>query len=174
MDGLILLTAGAGSHSGIANPFAFISQVRVFWDGAILLGGPIPDGRGIAAARMVGADFAYMGTSFAATRGSIAPAAYKNLLVGETMADVLTTDRMSGLSATFLCGSIARAGLDPDALPARLGVFKPDLPEELKAWRDIWSGGHGTGSITDVPPVAELVDRLAAEYDVAVKASRSF
>ena len=67
----------------------------------------------------------------------------------------------------FLRGSIVRAGLDPDALPERLELFKPNLPEGIKAWRDIWSGGHGVGSIIDVPPVAEIVDRLAAEFEAA-------
>ncbi|MDP9085791.1 MAG: nitronate monooxygenase [Pseudomonadota bacterium] len=169
VDGLILLTAGAGGHTGAANPFAFVSEVRRFWDGTILLGGGISDGRGVAAARMLGADLVYMGTRFAATQESLAPDAYKELLICGTMADVLTTDRISGLSATFLRGSIARVGLEPDALPERLGVFKPNLPEGLKAWRDIWIGGHGVGSITDAPPVATLVDRLVAEYGAAVK-----
>jgi nitronate monooxygenase len=173
VDGLILLTAGAGGHTGIANPLAFVSQVRAFWGGPILLAGAISDGRGILAAQALGADLAYMGTRFAASQESLAPEAYKQLLVSETMADVIVTDRVSGLPATFLRGSIAQAGLDPDALPERLGVFKPNLPEGLKAWRDIWSGGHGVGSITDAPPVAGIVDRLAAEYDAARTATRA-
>jgi len=168
VDALILVTAGAGGHTGYANPFAFVSQVRDFWDGPIVLGGGISDGQGVAAARALGADLVYMGTRFAATQESLASDQYKALLVSETMADVFTTDRISGLSANFLRGSIAGAGLDPEALPERLGVFKPNLPEQLKAWRDIWSGGHGVGTIVDVPPVAELVERLAAAYDAAL------
>lgn len=167
VDGLILLTAGAGGHTGTANPFAFVAQVRAFWDGPMLLAGAIADGNGIAAARALGADLVYMGTRFAASEESLAPAPYKALLVSETMADVILTDRISGLPATILRGSIVRAGLDPDALPERLELFKPNLPEGIKAWRDIWSGGHGVGSIIDVPPVAEIVDRLAAEFEAA-------
>jgi nitronate monooxygenase len=172
VDGLILLTAGAGGHTGTANPFAFVSQVREFWDGPILIGGAISDGPGVLAARALGADLVYMGTRFAASAESLAPGAYKQLLIDETMADVIVTDRVSGLSATFLRGSIVRSGLDPDALPERLGVFKPNLPDGLKAWRDIWSGGHGVGSIVDAPPVADIVDRLAAGYDAALAAVR--
>ena len=169
VDGLILLTAGAGGHTGTANPFAFVSQVRAFWNGGVILGGAISDGRGIAAAQALGADLVYMGTRFAATQESRAPQGYKDLLVSETMADVITTDRVSGLSATFLRGSIARAGLDPDALPERLGVFRPNLPEGLKAWRDIWSGGHGVGGIADLPGTGALVARLAAEHRAALR-----
>jgi nitronate monooxygenase len=164
VDGLILLTAGAGGHTGIANPFAFVPQVRRGFDGAILLAGAVTDGQGVFAAEALGADFAYMGTRFAATRESLAPPAYRELLVSQGMADVITTDRISGMSATFLRGSIARAGLDPDALPPTRGFLQPGIPEEVKAWRDVWSAGHGVGLIDDVPPVAELVDRLEAQY----------
>lgn len=167
VDGLILLTAGAGGHTGHANPFAFVSQVRRRWRGAILLAGGISDGAGILAARALGADFAYMGTRFAATQESLASAEYKALLVSQSMADVITTDRISGMSATFLRGSIVRAGLDPDTLPERLGLFKPAIPPQVKAWRDIWSGGHGVGLIDDIPSVAELVERLQTQFDAA-------
>jgi nitronate monooxygenase len=164
VDGLILLTAGAGGHTGIANPFAFVPQVRRQFDGAILLAGCISDGRAIHAAETLGADFAYMGTRFAATRESLAPPEYKALLVSQAMADVVTTDRISGMTATFLRGSIAAAGLDPDALPPTAGFLQPTIPDTIKAWRDVWSGGHGVGTIEDIPSVAELVERLAAEY----------
>lgn len=167
VDGLILLTAGAGGHTGAANPFAFVSQVRKVWDGTILLAGAIGDGAGIFAAEALGAQFAYMGTRFAATQESRAAAAYKDLLVSQALADVITTDRISGMSATFLRGSMSRAGLDPENLPERLGVFKPNLPPDIKAWRDVWSGGHGVGSIEDIPTVAELVDRLETQYHAA-------
>jgi nitronate monooxygenase len=164
VDGLILLTAGAGGHTGVANPFAFVPQVRRAFNGAIILAGAITDGRGIFAAEALGADFAYMGTRFAATRESMASAAYLELLVSQTMADVVTTDRISGMSATFMRGSIARAGLDPDALPPTRGFLQPGIPQDVKAWRDVWSAGHGVGLIDDVPPAGELVDRLEGQY----------
>lgn len=170
VDGLILLTAGAGGHTGTANPFAFVPQVRRQFDGAILLAGSISDGRSILAARTLGADFAYMGTRFAATKESLASHDYRSLLVSQQMADVVTTDRISGMSATFLRGSISRVGLDPDDLPATKGFLQPAIPDALKAWRDIWSGGHGVGLIDDVPTVAELTDRLEAEYREALGA----
>ncbi len=167
VDGLILLTAGAGGHTGTANPFAFVPQVRRVFDGAILLAGGIGDGRAVRAAEVLGADFAYMGTGFAATAESMASEAYKSLLVSQQMADVLTTDRISGVPATFLRGSIAQAGLDPDLLPELASPRTPALPGNLKAWRDVWSAGHGVGLISDIPPVADLVARLRDEYGAA-------
>jgi nitronate monooxygenase len=167
VDGLILLLAGAGGHTGSANPFAFVRQVRSVWQGAILVAGGISDGAAILAIQALGADFAYMGTRFAATRESLAGEEYKSLLVSQSTADVITTDRISGMNATFLRGSIARAGLDPDNLPERLGLFKPAIPSHVRAWRDVWSGGHGVGLIEDVPSTAELVRRLELEYHAA-------
>ncbi len=119
------------------------------------------------AAEVLGADFAYMGTRFAATKESMAPDAYKSLLVSQHMADIVTTDRISGLSATFMRGSIEAAGLDPDNLPLTKGPFQPSLPEGITAWRDIWSAGHGVGGIEDIPSVAELVSRLQTQYGAA-------
>jgi nitronate monooxygenase len=167
VDGLILLTSGAGGHTGSANPFAFVRQVREQWQGTILLAGAISDGASILAAQALGADFAYMGTRFAATRESLASQEYKALLVSESLSDVQTTDRISGMSATFLRGSITRVGLDPEKLPDRLGPFKAAIPAHIKAWRDIWSAGHGVGLIHDIPAVAELVARLETEYRAA-------
>lgn len=164
VDGVILLTAGAGGHTGSANPFAFVRQVRQMWGGTIILAGGISDGHGVRAAQALGADFAYMGTRFAATEESLAPAAYKALLVDQKLSDIMVTDRISGLPATFMRGSIKAVGLDPDNLPPAKGPFQPNLPEGLKGWRDIWSAGHGVGSITDIPTTAELVRRLMAEY----------
>lgn len=167
VDGLILLTAGAGGHTGHASPFAFVGEIRRFYDGAILLAGSISDGRSVRAAEILGADFAYMGTRFAATVESRATEDYKALLVSHKMADVVTTDRISGLPANFLRESIARVGLEPDKLPKLLAPRQPGLLGDLKAWRDIWSGGHGVGLIEDVPTVEELIDRLERDYFAA-------
>lgn len=167
VDGLILLTAGAGGHTGSANGFAFVRQVREIWDGMVVLAGGISDGHAVRAAKVLDADFAYMGTRFAATRESMASDAYKSFLVSQAMADIMTTDRISGLPATFMRGSIKAAGLDPDDLPPLIAQFRPNLPEGVKPWRDVWSAGHGVGSIHDIPSVADLVARLRAAYTAA-------
>ena len=165
VDGLIVLCAGAGGHTGSLNPFAFLPQVRKFYSGFIALAGGISDGRGIRAAQVLGAAMADMGTRFIATREARAPAGYKEMLVGHGSKDIVLTDAISGLPANYLRGSIAAAGLDPADLPRPIGLFQPDLPPHIKAWRDVWGAGQGAGLIDDIPSVEDLVARLRAEYD---------
>jgi nitronate monooxygenase len=165
VDGLIAVSAGAGGHAGTLSPFAFLSELRRLTDRTLILAGAMSHGREIAAARILGADLAYLGTRFIATRESLAPDGYKQMLVASAAKDVTYTPAISGVNANFLRPSIAAAGLDPDNLPAGA---KLDLEAEHKAWKHIWSAGQGTGAITDIPPAAELCARLAREYDEAL------
>jgi nitronate monooxygenase len=170
VDGLIAVAAGAGGHAGTLSPFAFVAELRAMTHKLIALSGSISHGREIAAARLLGADFAYLGTRFIATRESLADEAYKSMLVASAAKDVVYTPAISGVHANFLRASIEAAGLDPDNLPTGT---KLDMGHEHKAWKTIWSAGQGTGSITDVPTTAELCARLAREYEDALAARTS-
>ena len=130
VDGLVLLTAGAGGQTGWANPFAFVRAVRQFWDGLVVMAGGMADGHAVAAARALGCDLAYMGTKFIATRESLAKDAYKQMLVDSRLDDVLLTRAFTGLETNMLRPSIAAAGLDPDDLPARGGI---DIAKDINA-----------------------------------------
>ena len=167
VDGLMLVCGGAGGHAGTLNPFAFLPQVRRIFDGTIMLAGGIADGNGIAAALALGADIAVMGTRFIATRESGTFDPHKQMLVSSRSEDVLYTDAIAGMEASFLRPSIIENGLDPDNLPRPTALHRPDLPTGVKAWKTIWSGGHSTGLIDDVPSVAELVDRLETAFIAA-------
>jgi nitronate monooxygenase len=169
-DGLVLLTAGAGGQTGWLNPFAFVRAVRAFYSGPVVLAGGIGDGHALRAAEVLGCDLAYMGTKFIATRESMADARYKAMLVNSSADDVLLTTAFTGLQTNMLKPSIAAAGLDPDNLPPRGAI---DISKDIdvtaresrpKRWRDIWSAGHSTSAVTDVPAVEELVARTIAEY----------
>lgn len=165
VDGLIAVSAGAGGHAGTLAPFAFMAELRRLTDRALVLAGAITSGREIAAARLVGADLTYLGTRFLVTRESLAPPSYKAMIVESSAKDILYTPAISGVNANFLRNSIAAAGLDPDNLPA---PGKLDMGSERRVWKDIWSAGHGVGSIRDIPAVSELCARLIAEYDAAL------
>ena len=77
VDGLVLVTAGAGGHSGLKNPMAMISLIKKFFKKTIILSGSISNGRDIASALQMGADIAYMGTRFINTKESMAEEEYK-------------------------------------------------------------------------------------------------
>ena len=164
VDGLIAVSAGAGGHTGSINPFALLHELRSVFSGPLILSGSLSTGRDIAAARMMGAELAYLGTRFIATREAMADPRYKEMVVRARAGDIMVTPNISGVNANFLKESIAAAGLDPDNLPAH-GML--DLASEAKAWKSIWSAGHGVSAIEDIPSVGALCERLIAEYRAA-------
>lgn len=170
VDGLILVCAGAGGHAGTLSPFALLGEVRRFFDGPIVLAGAITSGQAILAAQAMGADLAYMGTRFIATEEANAAPAYKMMITQSTAADILYTPFFSGIPGNYLKPSIAAAGLDPANLPLGAGGSANFGSGGKKTWRDIWGSGQGVGTIIDVPPAAELIARLRAEYASACRA----
>jgi nitronate monooxygenase len=170
VDGLILVCAGAGGHAGTLSPFALVREVKQWFKGTILLSGAISDGWGVASALALGADMAYMGTRFIATVEANAEPAYKTALTEYAAHDTVYTNLFTGVHGNYLGPSIAAAGLDPENLPvadkSKMN-FGSGGNMKVKAWRDIWGSGQGIGQIKDVPPVAELVERLKREFDEA-------
>ncbi len=164
VDGIIAVAAGAGGHAGTLSPFALVSEIRSFFSGPLALSGAISTGAHIAAARALGADYAYIGTRFLATSEAIAPDAHKQMIVEGRAADIVYTPAISGVPANFLRPSIMAAGLDPDNLPPHKAM---NLASEAKAWKAVWSAGQGIGAIEDIPTVEALVDRFDAEYRAA-------
>ena len=173
-DGLVLLTAGAGGQTGWLNPFAFVRAVRAFFDGPVVLAGGISDGQALRAAQVLGCDLAYMGTRFIATQESLADPRYKAMLVDASADDILLTTAFTGLQTNMLRPSIVAAGLDPDNLPAHGAI---DIARDIDIgarenrparWRDIWSAGHSTSGVRNVPGVEQLVTRTLEEYRAAL------
>jgi nitronate monooxygenase len=170
VDGLILVCAGGGGHSGALSPFALVHEVRSFFKGTILLAGAIATGDAVLAAQAVGADLAYIGTRFIATREANARPEYKQMIVDSAAGDVVYTSLFTGVLGNYLKKSVSASGLDPDNLPSADKAsmnFGSGGNMEKKAWRDIWGAGQGVGCIDDVAPTAEVVARLAREYDAA-------
>lgn len=169
-DGLACVSAGAGGHTGSLSPFAFVSAIREFFDGLVVLGGGIADGFGVAGAIAAGADLVYMGTRFIATRESLAPPAYKQMLVDCNVEDLVVSDALTGTPASWLAPSLVKAGLDPANLPtAPERNYDANRPLSARRWVDTWTAGHGVGAIREVSPLAEVVDRLEREYDEAAR-----
>lgn len=172
-DGLILVAAGAGGHAGVQSPFALIQETRAWFDGPIALSGAIATGRAVLAAEAMGADFAYMGSAFIATREANASEAYKQALVDGTAEDIVYSSLFTGVHGNYLRASILSAGLDPEKLPegdpSRMN-FDAGGSKAVKAWKDIWGCGQGIGAIGDIPEADQRVAQLLAEYRAAKQA----
>ncbi|MBP57055.1 MAG: nitronate monooxygenase [Rhodobiaceae bacterium] len=170
VDGLILVCAGAGGHAGTHSPFALVREVKEWFDGTILLSGSISDGHSIASSLALGADLAYIGTRFIATKEANADQGYKDMLIESSASDIVYSSLFTGVNGNYLKPSIEKAGLDPDNLP---GADKSKMNfgsggnTKSKAWKDIWGSGQGIGSIKSEPTVQELVNELTEQYEQA-------
>jgi nitronate monooxygenase len=169
-DGLIPVAAGAGGHAGGLSPFALMQELRQWFDGPIALSGSIACGRSILAAQAMGADLAYVGSAFIATKEANAVQGYKDMIVESSGEDIVYSNLFTGVHGNYLRPSIERAGLDPNNLPeadpSKMN-FGSGGNTEAKAWKDIWGCGQGIGVLNDIPSTADFVDRLAAEYETA-------
>jgi nitronate monooxygenase len=163
-DGLIAVATGAGGHAGTTSPFALLHEIRRWHRGPLALSGSIATGEAVLAAQAAGADFAYIGSAFIATREASAADAYKQMVVGGTSRDIVYSNLFTGVHGNYLRGSIARAGLDPDALPASDPSAMNFGTDRKKPWKDIWGCGQGIAAIDAVVPAADLVARLQREY----------
>ncbi|OUS24293.1 2-nitropropane dioxygenase [Gammaproteobacteria bacterium 45_16_T64] len=169
VDGLIAVAAGAGGHAGDWSPFALINELRQFFNKTVLLSGCLSSGSDIAAAQMMGADLAYMGTRFLGTQECEASEDYKQKLLASSAAGIVYTPAVSGIPANFIRESVEAAGITlGDAPKVDLGLELEEARDgntsDSKPWVDIWSAGQGVGSINDLPTTAELISRLTTEY----------
>ncbi|WP_095011115.1 NAD(P)H-dependent flavin oxidoreductase [Tsuneonella mangrovi] len=168
--GLIPVAAGAGGHAGTQSPFALMQEIRTWFEGPVALSGSIAHGRSILAAQAMGADFAYIGSPWIATKEANADPAYKQSIVESRAADIVYSNLFTGVHGNYLRSSIVNAGLDPDNLPesdpSKMN-FGSGGNTKAKAWKDIWGSGQGVGMVEAVDSVSDRVARLHAEYQRA-------
>ena len=169
-DGLIAVAAGAGGHAGTLSPFALIQEIREWFDGPLLLSGSIANGDAVLAAIAMGADLAYIGSSFIATQEANAEQPYKQSLVDSSSDDIVLSNLFTGVHGNYLKPSIVAAGLDPDNLPesdVSKMSFGSGGSSSAKAWKDIWGCGQGIAAIKGVLTTQELVDSIESQYTSA-------
>jgi nitronate monooxygenase len=168
-DGLIAVAAGAGGHAGTLSPFALVQEIRQWFDGPLLLSGAIANGGAVLAAQAMGADMAYIGSPFIATHEARATDDYKQMIVDSKAADIVYSNLFTGVHGNYLKGSVERAGMDPNNLPESDPSKMNFGGDKSKAWKDIWGCGQGIGAVDSIVGAAELVERLALEYEDAKK-----
>ena len=168
-DGLVLVAAGAGGHTGQFSPFALVEEVRTFWDGPLILGGAIGSARTLRAAISLGADFAYMGTRFISARESLVTDENRDMLVRARMTDIVTTTAVTGVPSNWIRESLEAAGFTPELLDVKKKIDFSNLHGDSKAWKNIWGAGHSIGQTRSIQTVAQIVDELAGDYQAQRK-----
>lgn len=168
-DGLVLVCAGAGGHTGEYAMLPFIEEVRSFFDGPLIVGGGIGTGRAIRAVENLGADFAYLGTRFLATSETMIPDAYRQMVWQSTMEDLIASRAITGALGNWMRASVEAAGISvEDMSQAATLDFSGDMHAGSKAWKHVWSAGQGVGAITRPETIAQVVGTLVEEYKQAV------
>jgi len=179
--GLIAVAAGAGGHAGTTSPFALVQEIRQWFNGPLALSGSIARGSSILAAQAMGADLAYIGSAFIATKEANADERYKQMIVDSASGQIVYTNLFTGVHGNYLRPSIVNAGLDPDNLPvsdpSKMN-FASGGSSDAKAWRDIWGCGQGIAAVKSIESAGEMIARLQLEYTRALAdlqtASRRF
>ena len=167
VDGMALVSAGAGGHTGAMAGFAFVPAVREFFDGIVILAGSIGTGRAIRAAEVLGVDLCYIGTSFIAAEESLATPEYREMLVAATYNDLVLSNSLTGAYANYLKQSLDKMGVNYGGPAKAASMDLSNSDSKIKAWRDVWSAGHGVGSVRQIEPAAKIIARLKSEYEAA-------
>lgn len=158
-----------GGHNSPIGTMALIPQVVDAIAGRIpVLGaGGISDGRGIAAAMMLGAEGAWIGTAFLATEEAGIEDFQKEAIVESGDGDTLVSRTVTGKPARIIRNkwseAFAEAGLEPLPMPFQPMVAMPVLAAAAAVKRkDIAPGfaGQGMGLIHKVRPAAEVMADL--------------
>lgn len=174
VDGLILVSAGAGGHAGVTNPMSLVAEVRSFYKKTILLSGCISNGRDVASALQMGADLAYMGTRFINVEESNADDGYRQMIIESSASDIVYTAAVSGVSANFLRPSLEAMGITEEmwgnSKKIDFGSELDAAKAEAKAWKTIWSAGQGVTSIKNVLAVKDLVQQMKQEFLASIEA----
>lgn len=173
VDGLILVSAGAGGHAGTLNPVPFITEIRSFYKKTILLSGCLSTGQDVASAMQMGADLAYIGTRFINTTEANASEEYKEMIIESGASDIVYTAAISGVSANFMQKSLENNGITKELWDHKAKIdFGKELDAaqaETKAWKTLWSAGQGVATIHDVLPVAELTNQMKSQFREAIQ-----
>ena len=164
-DGLVLICAGAGGHTGEYAMIPFVEEVRTFFDGPIIVGGGIGTGHGIKAVEALGVDFAYLGTRFLACQESLINDDYRQMVWDSQMEDLIASRAITGALGNWMRASVEAAGLTEEAMKAVTKIdFSQDMHTGTKAWKHVWSAGQGVGLVNTSESVADVVEKLLRQY----------
>ena len=169
-DGLVLVCTGAGGHTGEYALMPFLDEVRSFFDGPIMVGGGISNGRSIRAAETLGVDFAYVGTRFLAAQETLISDAYRQMVWDSKMEDLIQSRAITGALGNWMRASVEASGLSLDDTKKIAKIdFSGDMHAGSKAWKTVWSAGQGVGNVKKPETIKEIIEILKREYETAVE-----
>lgn len=154
-DALIAVCAGAGGHAGRISPFSFIPYLKEETGLPVIAAGSIATGRQMAAAMVLGADGAFIGTRFIASTEAKASDAYKTAIINAKPEDIIYTDEISGVYANWLKESY--------------DIWKNSKNKDLKNWKEIYSAGHATAQIKNILPAKKIMANILQEFNSVIK-----
>ncbi len=185
VDGLIAVNSQAGGHLGGLTATALFVQLEDFGVPVICAGG-IGDETDFVRAIDIGYAGAQLGTRLIATNECRAPLAYKEAILRATAADIVTTERLSGVPVAVLnTPSVERLGRKAGPL-ARWMLSGPRTKHWMRTIygiksilalkrglnrdapdKDFWQAGKSVASISSIEPAAVIVRRFAAALTYA-------
>jgi NAD(P)H-dependent flavin oxidoreductase YrpB (nitropropane dioxygenase family) len=171
-----------GGHVGVMATLPLARMViRALPDIPVVVAGGIADGAGIAAALVLGADGVLLGTRFLATEEAPFPDGYKRAIVASDGHDTLISEIPDIAAGQMWPGAYARVLRNAfiEEWIGREGELRRHLAEvrqSLQAARaagDAKRGsllmGQDAGLIDSIEPAGALVERLAADAEVALR-----
>lgn len=169
-DGLIAEGAEGGGHVGETTTMALIPQVVDAVDIPVIAAGGIADGRGIAAAFMLGASGVQMGTAFLLTKECRVHPNYKDMVLGASDIATMVTGRSLGHPVrslkTRLTRSIAQIEKDTPELIDEMGrgALRCAVLEGDKM-KGCFMAGQIAGLLKEEVAVKDYLDRITYQAD---------
>jgi len=182
VDGVVAQGHDGGGHNSPIGTMALLPQVVDEVAGAVpLIGaGGIADGRGVAAALVLGCSGAWIGTRFLATDEAEIPRFQKEAIVTAQDKDTLVSKSVTGKPARMIRGRWAeeyeQGKIQALPMPLQSMVSGPVMAAAMVGGRaDVWPGfaGQGAGMIRDIKPAGEVMQELVAEAVSALDGCRS-
>ena len=171
-DAVVAEGTEAGGHIGEITTMALVPQVVDAVSIPVIAAGGIADGRGMAAAFMLGAKGVQVGTAFAASKESIIHENYKNSILKAKDIDTRVTGRSTGHPIRVLRNDMTRKYLELEQAGApfeeleslTLGSLRRAVQED-----DVKGGslmaGQSAGLVKESLSCEELIRGMAAKAE---------
>ena len=178
-DAVVAEGCESGGHVGESTTMALVPQVVDAVQIPVIAAGGIADGRGIAAAFMLGAKAVQMGTRFIATQEAQVHESYKNQVLRAKDIDTRVTGRSTGHPVRALRNEMTKRYLELEQEGASfeeleqltLGGLRRAVVEGDVRMGSMMAG-QCAGLVREILPCSELVPQLMQEAKACMKGIR--